>query len=376
MIRLHECTYGEDEIAAALEVLRSTNVTQGYKVKAFESKFSLYGYRHAVACNSGSSANLLAISALVAIGRLKAGDEVIVPALSWSTTVFPIIQHGLIPVFVDCDPMTLNMEAREVEQALSAKTKAIMPVHVYGNPCESIYRFDDLLLIEDCCEALGAEINDKPVGFGADIATFSFYFSHHITTLEGGMVSTPHDAIADMLRIQRSHGWLREVDRETPEGFDRKFCFVDVGYNVRMTELSAAMGIVQLDRLAGIIARRRRAHQDLERTLHNVPFLRLQRETGRASWFGFNMVLDNAPFTANEFRRHLESCGIETRPIICGNMARQPVMKKYPHRVVGDLRHATAVMQNGLSIGCHQDVTSQEASFIADTITSFIKQAA
>lgn len=369
MIKLHECTYGEDEINAAIEVLKSTNVTQGQKVKAFEEKFATLGYGHAVACNSGSSANLLALSALVALGRLKAGDEVIVPALSWSTTVFPIIQHGLIPVFVDCDPLTLNMDGREIERAISAKTKAIMPVHVYGNPCQC--QVDDLLLIEDCCEALGAEINHKPVGSAADVATFSFYFSHHITTLEGGMVVTPHKDIADMLRIQRSHGWLRDVDHDVPVGFDRKFCFVELGYNLRMTEVSAAMGIVQMDRLAGIIARRRRAHDDLSRALRRVPGLRLQRETGYASWFGFNMVLENTPFTVNEFRSHLESNGIETRPIICGNMALQPVMKKYPHRVVGDLRNAAEVMRNGLSIGCHQDVTPQDAKFMAEIITDF-----
>lgn len=382
MIRLHECTYGQEEIQAALDVLCSTQVTQGQKVKDFETKFAKLGYRHAIACNSGSSANLLAISALVALGRLKAGDEVIVPALSWSTTVFPLIQHGLIPVFVDCDPLSLNMDISEVERALSPKTKAIMPVHVYGNPCEPLYQFagEDVLLIEDCCEALGAEINKNPVGVAADVATFSFYFSHHITTLEGGMVATPHGEVAEMLRIQRSHGWLRDADRQTPDGFDRKFCFVELGYNLRMTEVSAAMGLIQLDKLAAIVTRRRHVHATLENSIRHInrhaPFLRLQRETGMASWFGFNMVLENAPFTASEFRRYLESHGIETRPIICGNMARQPVMKKYAHRVVGDLLHATEVMQNGLSIGCHQDVGPNETDFIAATIGTFLKKAA
>lgn len=379
-IKLHEPTFGEEEIEAAVEVLRSTKVTQGEKVKALEDEFCrMFGYRHAVACNSGSSANLLAISALVSQGRLKAGDEVIVPALSWSTTVFPLIQHGLIPVFVDCDPLTLNIDVYEVELAISQKTKAIMPVHVYGNPCDSLYGFcdDDILLIEDCCESMGAEYHSgSQVGAGSDIATFSFYFSHHITTLEGGIVVTHEKKTADMLRIQRSHGWLREVDWNCPDEFDRRFCFVELGYNLRMTEVQAAIGIKQLPKLKSIVNRRRSAHEAYYRALKDIPYLRFQKENGRSSCFGFNMILEHAPFTAGEFRRHLEAHGVETRPIICGNMARQPVMKKYPHRVVGDLFNATEVMLNGLSIGCHQEITENEVDFIAETVKGFLKKAA
>src|SRR3990167_10801252 len=318
MIKLHEPTFGEEEIEAAVEVLRSTKVTQGEKVKAFEDEFCKLGYKHAVACNSGSSANLLAISSLVALWKLKAGDEVIVPALSWSTTVFPLIQHGLIPVFVDCDPLTLNIDVYEVELAVSQKTRAIMPVHVYGNPCDPLYGFcdDDTLLIEDCCEAMGAERQNAPVGSGSDVATFSFYFSHHITTLEGGIVVTPEKKVADMLRIQRSHGWLRDVETEAPDGFDRKFCFVELGYNLRLTEVQAAMCLKQLPKLKEIVARRRVIHQAYQKALSNFPYLRFQKENGKSSCFGFNIVLEHAPFTVGEFRRYLESKGIETRPII------------------------------------------------------------
>lgn len=379
MIKLHEPTFGEEEIEAAVEVLRSTKVTQGDKVKALEDEFCRLGYRHAVACNSGSSANLLAISALVSQGRLKAGDEVIVPALSWSTTVSPLIQHGLIPVFVDCDSLTLNIDVYEVELAISQKTKAIMPVHVYGNPCDSLYGFcdDDILLIEDCCESMGAEYhNGSQVGSGSDIATFSFYFSHHITTLEGGIVVTHEKKTADMLRIQRSHGWLREVDWDCSDEFDRRFCFVELGYNLRMTEVQAAIGIKQLPKLKSIVNKRRSAHEAYRRALQDIPYLRLQKENGRSSCFGFNMILEHAPFTTGEFRRYLEAHGIETRPIICGNMARQPVMKKYPHRVVGDLINATEVMLNGLSIGCHQEITENEVNFVAETVKGFVKKAA
>lgn len=375
-VKLHESTLGEDEIKAAVEVLRSTNVTQGQKIQEFEKAFWPHG--HAIACNSGSSANLLAISALKASGRLKDGDEVIVSALSWSTTVFPLIQHNLIPVIVDCDPDTLNMDMEEASKAIGQKTKAIMPVHVYGNSCDmtALHELRDygFVLIEDCCESMSSEYLGAPVGMNADVATFSFYFSHHITTLEGGMVITRDDKLADLLRIQRSHGWLRDSERETPDGFDRNFCFVELGYNLRMTEVQAAIGLCQLPKLNDFIDKRRAAHGAYLKALEQIPYLRFQKENGKSSCFGFTIVLDDAPFTVTELRQHLESHGIETRPIICGNIARQPVMKKYPHRVVGDLRNATDVMQYGFSIGCHQGITKEDVAYAAECIERFCRQ--
>lgn len=378
-IKLHEPTFDEEEVYAAVEVLRSKNVTQGEKVKAFEKSFWPRG--HAIACNSGSSANLLAISALKASGRLKDGDEVIVSALSWSTTVFPLIQHNLVPVIVDCDPDTLNMDMKQAEKSIGDKTKAIMPVHVYGNPCDMTALYDliedyGLAVIEDCCEAMGAEYGDAPIGIRADVATFSFYFSHHITTLEGGIVVTNDAELADLLRVQRSHGWLRDSEREAPDGFDRKFCFVELGYNFRLTEVQAAIGLCQLPKLDGIVARRRSAHGAYVKALGHIPYLRFQKETenGKSSCFGFSIVLDGAPFTVTELRQFLESRGIETRPIICGNIARQPVMKKYEHRVYGDLKHASNVMDNGFSIGAHQDVTESDVEYVAESMDEFLKR--
>lgn len=375
-IKLHEPTFDEAEVSAAVAVLRSKNVTQGEKVNEFEKAFWPIG--HAVACNSGSSANLLAISALKASGRLKDGDEVIVSALSWSTTVFPLIQHNLIPVIVDCDLDTLNMDMGEARKAIGPKTKAIMPVHVYGNPCDmtALYNLSSdygLVVIEDCCESMGATYNGIPVGHWADVATFSFYFSHHITTLEGGMVVTKDSATADMLRIQRSHGWLRDSEREVPEGFDRKFCFVELGYNFRLTEVQAAIGLCQLPKLDAIIYRRRVSHSAYVQALRHFPYLRFQKDNGKSSCFGFSIVLDDAPFSVTELRQHLESRGIETRPIICGNIARQPVMAKYEHRVFGDLKHASYVMDNGLSIGCHQDVNESDVDYVAKSMDEFLR---
>lgn len=377
-VRLHEATFGEAEAIVAADVIRSTNVTQGEKVKEFEEAFK--PYFHSVACNSGSSANLLAISALKANGSLKDGDEVIVSALSWSTTVFPLIQHNLIPVIVDCDPFTLNMDMKEAEKAIGERTKAIMPVHVYGNPCDikSLYALCQdygLVLIEDCCESMGAEYSGVPVGYGADVGTFSFYFSHHVTTLEGGMVVTNDAKTADLLRIQRSHGWLRDSQFETPEGFDRKFCFVELGYNLRMTEVNAAIGLCQLPKLNEVVEKRRKAFSYYVESLCHIPYFRFQEEipNGKSSCFGFSIILDGAPFTVTELRQYLEEHGIETRPIICGNIAKQPVMKKYKHRVVGDLHNATNVMVNGFSVGCHQGVTESDVDYVSKTIDEFIK---
>ncbi|MCR4282383.1 MAG: DegT/DnrJ/EryC1/StrS family aminotransferase, partial [Bauldia sp.] len=270
-VRLHEPTFGAEEINAALDCLLSTNVTHGEKVRAFEASFrDTVSMSNAVACNSGSSANLLAIAALVSQNHLKAGDEVIVSALSWSTTVWPLIQHGLVPVLVDCDPLTLNIDPHEVEKAIGQKTRAIMPVHVFGNPCdmEAIGYLRSrtrhgLLMIEDCCEALGATYQGMPVGSFGTVGTFSFYFSHHITTLEGGIVVTGFDSLAETIRIQRAHGWIRDVEDKTPyveayPGFDPKFLFVDTGYNLRLTEPQAAMGLCQLEKLPGIVETRRR----------------------------------------------------------------------------------------------------------------------
>lgn len=378
-VKLHEPTFCEEEIQAAVGVLRSTMVTQGEKVSDLERRFWPNGY--AVACNSGSSANLLAIAALKSQGFLKDGDEVIVSALSWSTTVWPLVQHGLIPVLVDCDS-TLNIDPNEVERAIGPKTRAIMPVHVYGNPCDMTALLDicqrhSLLLVEDCCEALGAQYQGRPVGSFGLVGTFSFYFSHHITTLEGGIVVTSNSGLDDMLRIQRSHGWVRDV--KNPEAFttdypdiDPRFLFVDLGYNLRMTELQAAIGLCQLPKLAPIVEHRRRIHALYRERLDGFPRLRFQKETvgGKSSCFGFNIILDGLDRTY--FALELNDHGIETRPIICGNLALQPGMQKYSHRAVGDLFNATSVMRNGLSIGCHQNVSEKDVAHVVETIDRFI----
>lgn len=381
IIKLHEPTFSEEEIAAAVEVLRSTQVTSGKKVREFEKAFS---NDHCVMVNSGSSANLLAISALtnpVNKNRLIPGDEVIVSALSWSTTIWPLVQHGLIPVIVDIDPKTLNIDVEQVKQAISPRTKAIMPVHVYGNPCEmteimNLCMDHELILVEDCCEALGAEYDSQPVGSFGDIGTFSFYFSHHMTTLEGGLCMTHSKDLEELMRVLRAHGWIRDLDNNekyklSNPDIDPKFLFVNAGYNLRATELQAAIGLVQLPKLRGFVEARRKAAHGLKQVFSCYDYLDVQEETdkGESSWFGFPIVVKDGD--ASSLREHLEKNGVETRAIICGNIARQPGMKLWPHRIPFDLPNADRVMKQGFSIGCHQNIGEEQIVYVDSVMKVF-----
>ena len=390
IVRLHEPTFSAEEIDAALDCLLTTRVTMGQKVKTFEMAFSASGpFGPGVMVNSGSSANLLAIAALVnpeARDALQPGDEVIVPALSWSTTVWPLIQLGLVPVVVDIDPATLNIDPNEIEAAITEKTRGVMIVHVYGNPCdlEAILDICDrhsLILIEDCCEALGAKYQNKAVGSFGRMGTYSFYFSHHITTLEGGIIVAQTQDDAELMRILRAHGWIREVEDQQPwiERYPEihpRFLFVNLGYNLRATELQGAMGSVQLPKLPGYVeARRHNAEKLVSQLRTNAPLLRTQSTTpqGEHSWFGFPITLGiDAPFSVDDIMTALGDFGIETRPIICGNIARQPGLKLYPHRTQGDLTHASAVMERGFSFGNHQDIDNAARDHILGAIETFL----
>ena len=391
VIRLHEPTFSAPEIIAAIEILLSTKVTMGAKVKNFERLFAqMHYFSHGITSNSGSSANLLAIASLcnpLTKNHLKAGDEVIVPALSWSTTVWPLVQHSLIPVIVDIDPVTLNIDPNEIKKAIGPKTRAIMPVHVYGNPCDmdsilSICKEHDLWLIEDCCEALGASFNGKNVGGFGKAGTFSFYFSHHMTTLEGGITVTEDFELAEMMRVLRAHGWTRELEDKSKylsqyPDIDPRFLFINQGYNLRITELQAAIGLEQLPKLEQYVNKRR---ENTANWLDGLEvwskFFRFQIETpkGYSSCFGFPMIVkDPSKFTVQEICHFLNLNKIETRPIICGNIAAQPAMKLFSHRTVGDMYHSNQVMKNGFSIGNHQAINDEARRYVKSKISEFMK---
>jgi CDP-6-deoxy-D-xylo-4-hexulose-3-dehydrase len=390
-VLLHEPTYRFEEVWEAVDSLLSTRVTMGAKVREFEKAFAeKFGYRHAVMVNSGSSANLLMVAALtnaVTQGHLLNGDEVIVPALCWSTSVWPLIQHGLVPVIVDIDRETLDVDPGELARAVGPRTRAVLTVPIYGNPCAMddvmrIVREKDLLLMEDCCESLGATFGGRPVGTFGRTGTFSFYFSHHITTLEGGMVVTSEDDLADTMRILRAHGWVRDTldpDGHAAKhpGVHPKFLFTNLGYNLRPTEISGGFGLVQLRRFDDFVKiRSDNARYFSERLAGRRDVLHVQKVTpgGESSWFGCPMTVEpEAPFSRDELCAFLESKGIETRVLNAGNIARQPALAHHRHRVVGDLAVSDYVLERGFTFGNHQEVDARARAYIGDCLDEFLR---
>jgi dTDP-4-amino-4,6-dideoxygalactose transaminase len=379
--------FGGEEVFALLETLLDREVTSGRRVREFEQNFADFiGSRHAIMVNSGSSANLLALSVLAhgsLGGGLRPGDEVIVPAVAWSTTLAPVLQVGCVPVLVDVDPQTLNLSPDSIAEAVSNRTRAILPVHLLGNPVDmeslvSAARERDLWVIEDTCESLGSTVGGRMAGSFGELGTFSFYFSHHITTVEGGMLVTDDDRLADLARSMRAHGWTREMsNREELEAaspwIDPRFLFVNLGYNFRPTELQAAFGLVQLTRLEEFNERRRANARFLVDALADLtPKLTFvtEQEGGRSTWFGFAVMLPDGE-TRRALSRHLEDRQIATRPIVAGNLAVQPAFRDNPHRTVGSLENATKIGERGLFIGNHPNLTHGQLDHIVRAFRDF-----
>jgi len=392
VIRVQETSYGADEINAVMQTLLSTMTTMGRQVSDFQEMYANYvGAKYGVMSNSGSSNNLLAVAALAnpfTKNHMKPGDEVIVPALSWSTTIWPIVQHNLVPVFVDCDLDSFNLDLNKLENAIGPKTRAIKLVHVYGNPCNmdaimSLAKKHDLFVIEDCCEAMGAMYDGKHVGSFGNVGNYSFFFAHHITTMEGGISVTNDFDLAETMKILRAHGWSRESKEHQkyiemyPE-IDPRFIFINQGYNLRPTELNAAMGAVQLPKLDHFNDLRRDAAAFLLKNLAKYEeYFHFQQETpkGKHVWFGFSMIVkDSAPFDVKDITTYLKNNRVESRPIIAGNMTRHPGVKMFPHRISADLDTADRVMKNGFSFGCHQGTDLQACQYILDVIDAFVKE--
>ena len=385
-------TFGWEEVWEGIESLLSANVTMADKVREFEGLFAQYlGARHAIMVNSGSSANLLALSILTnpaTENHIRPGDEIITPAVTWATTVFPIINCGALPVLVDVDLETFNLDADKIEEAITEKTRAIMVVHLLGNPCDmnrvlEIAKAHNLLVIEDACEAHGAEINGRKVGSLGDLGTFSFYFSHHITTIEGGMIVTNDDGYAEQARSIRSFGWTRDLKdahkvAAEHSDIDPRFLFVNPGYNLRPTEIQGAFGIHQIKKLDGFIEIRRdnaRFWTEHLAEYSDLLWAHEERPGTRHVWFGYPlMVSPDAPFTRKQIVDFLEDRGVETRPIMAGNFADQPVMRLLPYRKVGNLPHSTLVMRNAFLFGNHAGIGQEEREAVLDHIRTFIKQ--
>ena len=389
-IALQNPPIGSSEVKEALESLLSTWVTMGKKVKSFESSFSEYlGTKNATMVNSGSSANLLALSMLTNprySKRLQQGDEVITPAVTWATTVMPIANVGLTPTLVDVDIETFNINTEAIENAITEKTKAIMPVHLLGNPAEmkrilEIAEEKNLHVIEDSCEAHGAEVDGKKVGSMGNLGTFSFFISHHITTMEGGMIVTNNEELDELSRAMRVFGWIRDMkDKENIakqySQIDSRFLFHNVGYNFRPTDLQGAFGMHQIKKIEGFIKIRKENAEYWNKILNEYSdYLILQNERPgtRHAWFSHPItVKKDAPFTRTEFMSFLESKKIETRPIQASDITQQPCIELMNHRVPGNLENAKTIHTNSFFLGNHQDIRKEEKEYVGNMFVEFL----
>lgn len=383
--------FGPEEIEAALAVLLSGRVTMGRNVEAFERRFARYlGVSHAVMVNSGSSANLLALS-LLGLEKdrpLRPGDEVVTPAVTWATTVYPIAQVGCVPVLVDVELPSYNIDVESLTRALGRRTRALFPVHLLGNPAEmkplvELAEERGLFLVEDTCESHGAEFGGRKAGTFGDVGTFSFFLSHHITTIEGGMVVTNREELADRARAARVFGWIRplrrrEAYRRRYPHIDPRYLFAFPGFNFRPMETQGAFGLRQISRLEPFIRVRRENARYWNRLLdpyRDLLILPEERPGTRHVWFGYPLtVRPGAPFTRDEIVSCLEKSGIETRPVMAGNMAEQPAMEHVPHRVAGSLPNARLVMRNSFLFGNHQGIGKREREFIGETLCGFLER--
>jgi CDP-4-dehydro-6-deoxyglucose reductase, E1 len=389
-IPLNIPTYGSDEVEEALESLLSTWVTMGSKVKKFEQAFAEYnGSKHAVMVNSGSSANLLALSVLtnpVLKDPIPKGSEIITPAVTWATTVYPIADVGCTPVLVDVDPKTFNILPEEIEKAITKKTRAILPVHLLGGPCQierikKIADIHDLYLIEDTCETTGGEVHGKKTGSFGDMGTFSFFLSHHISTIEGGIIVTDDDQLYEYLKAMRAFGWVRDLKEKdnfssANKGIDPRFLFITNGYNLRPTEIQGAFGIHQIKKLDSFIETRRQNADYWNKRLasyRDTVTLPVEEAGTRHVYFGYTLTVNpGASFTREQLVDHLEGRMIETRPVMAGNMAEQPVMKQLAHRTSGSLPNSRMIMRQSFFFGNHTGVGEPEREYIADSIIEFL----
>jgi|SaaInlStandDraft_5_1057022.scaffolds.fasta_scaffold12438_3 CDP-4-dehydro-6-deoxyglucose reductase, E1 len=345
---LIENTYDKEEIIRMMEVLTTNRLTMGENVDLFEKEFAKYvGANYAIMVNSGSSANLLSMAVATNYKRknkLNAGDKVIVPNICWSTSVWPIIQMNLQPVFVDIDPTTMNMNIDELEKLITPDVKGIVAVHILGN-CTNMDRLmkivedNNLFIMEDTCESLGSLYKNKMLGTFGDFGTYSFYYSHHITTVEGGMVVCNDEDDYELLKCLRAHGWTRYLKdkKELEEQYkevDPRFLFVNVGYNFRPMETQAAMGRIQLAKLNKKNNSRIYNHDMLvDKILRdtrntNIFTSPVAMENSNPAWFALTFVLsENYEHHYRSFMDHLTVNKVENRPVITGNFARQPIFK-------------------------------------------------
>jgi len=388
-------TFSKEEFNTVNKVMMSRNYTMGDMVEKFEKSLAKWiGVKNAIMVNSGSSANLLIIESLlrrsIKFNNLKQGDEIIVPALSWPTTVWPIIQLGLTPVFADSNSDSLAICLKSAQRLVSKKTRAIFLIHVLGyaeniNDYKIFCKKNGLILIEDCCESLGAFSDKKHVGTQGHAGSLSHFFSHHLTTIEGGSIITNDDCLADDIKSFRAHGWIRNrKDRsfltKKYKNLDPRFLFFTSGYNVRPMELQAAIGLVQLKKLEFFLKKRDKVAFSVNKILNEISWLKLigneriknkkiKKRDREHSWMNIPIILESgSPIKLKKVKNIFEKFHIETRPIIAGNILKHPALKKVNYRHDKNLPVANNCLENGFMIGCHSNIGDQQLELFSKVI--------
>jgi CDP-6-deoxy-D-xylo-4-hexulose-3-dehydrase len=392
---------GPEELQAMVEASLDGWLTTGRFNDLFEQKLAKFlGVKHLMTVNSGSSANLVAFSSLTSpkLGdrAIKKGDEVIGVAAGFPTTVNPILQFGAVPVFVDVELGSYNIDASKIEAAITNKTKAIMLAHTLGNPYNldvitALCEKHKLWLVEDCCDALGSTYKGQLVGTFGDISTLSFYPAHHITMGEGGAVFTNNDELKMIAESFRDWGrdcYCRPGMDNTcnkrfcwklgtlPEGYDHKYTYSHLGYNLKITDMQAACGLAQLDKAASFIQKRKDNFAYLKKrlaTCEEFLLLPTAAENSDPSWFGFPITLkDNAPVTRLDLLTYLDENKVGTRLLFAGNLTRQPYMQHQQYRVSGELKNTDIVMNNTFWIGVQPALTEEMLDYAAMKIESYM----
>ena len=372
---LASTSWGQEELDAIARVVGTGQFTMGDEVRRFEQAFAArFGVDHAVMMNSGSSANLVGVAALFHVGRrpLQRGDEVIVPAISWATTFHPLQQYGLKLRFVDVELDTLNMDVSKLEQALTPRTRMVMAVSILGNPAalDRIRAFcdeHDLLFFEDNCESMGASLGGRLCGTFGDIGTFSTFYSHHISTMEGGLLVTNQAELANLARAIRNHGWARDcAPQNTPgssprDDFFEAYRFIVPGYNVRPLEMCGAIGLEQLKKLDAMLDTRRANARLFKSSFAGDERFILQREHGCSSWFSFTIILNpSCRIDRARVMSAMRAGGIGFRMITGGSFLRHEAAKFFDYEVVGDLANADTAHDHGFFVGNHpRDLTAE-----------------
>lgn len=377
-------TWGTEEVEAIQKVIDTDMYTMGKHVKQFEDEFAQhFGSPHAVMVNSGSSANLLMLSLLK--WKYKLTGDIIVPVVGWATTYFPVVQNGFRLKFVDVDPNTWNIDVDKLKDAIDGNTCAIMAVNLLGNSCDytrikQLCDEHDIKLIEDNCESMGAMHDGKHTGTIGLAGSFSFFFSHHIQTMEGGMVLCQNEDDAQYMRSLRAHGWVRDLPadshlyKKTGNAFNDNFIFATPGYNIRPLEMSGAIGSVQLKKWPLIEQTRMDNAKHFMNLFQDKPWCRIQRTVGHSSWFTFGIVLDGAlKGRRAEIIKALDEAGIQNRPLASRNFLKQPVMRDLDHVTSGDMPAADDIHDNGFFVGNGSKSLIEELDKLYETIVAFTK---